>query len=183
MLGDAIRRHAAALDAQAGAPRYGIVESYNPNDYTATVRLQPDDILTGWLPIRTATGGNGWGIVCGLVPGQQVTLEPHDNDPGNYVITGFVFSLQGDPPHAPPAVPSGEIWIVHETGSFVKLLTDGTIASKGTWNHDGDINATGEVTRGSGTSDSVTLGKHTHNQPPDSGGNTQQPTDAPTAGT
>ncbi len=47
----------------------------------------------------------------------------------------------------------------------------------------GFIYATGEVIRGSGGSDSVTLGNHTHDQGNDSHGDTEVPTNAPNAGT
>lgn len=47
----------------------------------------------------------------------------------------------------------------------------------------GNVQAPGEITRGAGTGDSVTLGGHVHNQPNDSHGDTEEPTDAPTAGT
>jgi hypothetical protein len=47
----------------------------------------------------------------------------------------------------------------------------------------GALTATGEITRGFGTGDSVTLGDHTHTQANDSHGDAEQPTSKPTAGT
>jgi phage gp45-like len=48
---------------------------------------------------------------------------------------------------------------------------------------EGDLHVTGEVIRGYGGVDQVTLGGHKHNQPPDTHGDTEQPTNAPTPGT
>ena len=47
----------------------------------------------------------------------------------------------------------------------------------------GDLHVTGEIIRGFGGPDQVGLGTHLHNQPVDSHGDTEQPTDPPTAGT
>ena len=47
----------------------------------------------------------------------------------------------------------------------------------------GNLTITGEITRGFGTDDSVTVGQHTHNQPPDSHGDTEETTNKPNAGT
>lgn len=47
----------------------------------------------------------------------------------------------------------------------------------------GNLGAPGEITRGVGGGDSVTLGGHNHTQPNDSHGDTEMPTAAPTAGT
>ena len=125
-LRNVFRRLAGQMDMQIGQMRKGIVQSYNPNNYTARVTIQPEGNLSGWIPIRAVTGGNGWGLVVGLVPGMQVSVEPQEGDPGNLEITGIIFSPQGNV--TAPAVPAGEIWMVHQTGSFIKLLTDGTIA-------------------------------------------------------
>jgi phage gp45-like len=72
----------------------------------------------------------------------------------------------------------GEIALYDNNGSIVKLATNGdveiisasgtvTIAAKNgnaTVKITGDLQVTGEITRGEGTSDSVTLGQHTHDE-------------------
>ena len=177
---NAIRRIAGTMDRQVGQMRKGVVQSYNPANYTARVLVQPEGNLSGWLPIRALTGGNGWGVVVGLVPGMQVSVEPQEGDPGSLEITGIVFAYQGGV--VPPPVPAGEIWVVNETGDYVKLTATG-IQSFGTWSHTGDFRATGEVYRGYGGGDQVSLGGHTHDQPADSAGDSEQPTSAPNPGT
>lgn len=170
-LRNAIRREAQALDRLMGHPRYGVVESYNPSDGTARITIQPDGTLSGWLPVAVHWLGNGWGMMCPPSPGDQVIVAPQGGDPEDLVVLGRVFSAQGGV--TPPATPSGEFWIVHQSGSFVKLLNDGTISSKGTWAHDGDFRASGEVYRGYGGADQAGLGTHTHPDP--QGGTTGAP--------
>jgi hypothetical protein len=45
----------------------------------------------------------------------------------------------------PPQAPAGEFWLVHSSGSFLKLHNDGSIESSGTWLHRGNLQVTGEV--------------------------------------
>ena len=47
----------------------------------------------------------------------------------------------------------------------------------------GDLHVTGEIVRGFGTGDQVTLGHHTHTQGGDSHGDSEAPTNPPTPGT
>lgn len=56
-------------------------------------------------------------------------------------------------------------------GGFVKI--DGN----------GNLTASGEITRGVGTGDSVTVGQHTHDQPNDSDDDTEATTNKPNSGT
>ena len=151
-----IKRAAGAMDRQSGAVQHGTVESYNPDSYTAKVLLQPDGVLTGWLPIRCAWLGNGWGFVFGPMPGTQAVVEPVENDPASLEITGFVFSSQSTPAVRPPAVPAGEAWWVHQSGTFIKMVTGGGIQSNGPWSHVGNF----AVTDGDVTADGTSLKNH-----------------------
>lgn len=177
---NAVRRDAAAMDAQRGQPRFATVTSVNPHNVTVQASIQPDGVLSGWMPMATAAIGNGWGILCLPNVGDQVICVPHDGDADNLVVIGAVYS---DPQQPPSGAKSGEFWLVHQQGAFIKLLADGTIASNGTWNHTGDMRVTGEVYRGYGGGDQVSLGRHTHTQGADSAGDGEVPTNAPTAGT
>jgi phage baseplate assembly protein V len=175
-----MKRHAVGAAMQLGVPRFGLVESVDPSAYTAKVKLQPDGVLTSWLPIASAWIGAGWGLVCPPNVGDQVIVAPHDGDADNLVIIGRVYSQA----QMPPAGISGEFWLVHKTGSFLKLTNDGNIQSQAPiWTHTGAIHATGEIVRGFGTSDQVTLGGHIHDQATDSAGDGEEPTTPPVAGT
>lgn len=76
----------------------------------------------------------------------------------------------------------GHLKIVDTDGNVVETSSSG-FKFTGNMAVTGTITATGEITRGLGTGDQVTLGHHTHTQPVDSHGDTEAPTNAPTAGT
>jgi phage gp45-like len=87
---------------------------------------------------------------------------------------------------------SGEVALYTDEGDKV-VLSRGRIISVtcGTKVHidcplvemTGDLHVTGEVVRGWGTGDQVTLGRHTHTQGGDSHGDSEAPTNPPTPGT
>lgn len=86
----------------------------------------------------------------------------------------------------------GEVAIYTDEGDYVRLSRGRIVEIKcGTKVHidcplveiTGDLHVQGEVIRGYGTGDQVTLGQHKHTQPPDGGGDGEEPTNAPTAGT
>ena len=49
-----IKQYAGGLDQGGGQPRFGIVTSVNPAAATARVTLQPEGVLSGWLPVPVA---------------------------------------------------------------------------------------------------------------------------------
>lgn len=69
--------------------------------------------------------------------------------------------------------------------TVVEMAADGkvNIIAPGGVTITGELNVTGEITRGFGTLGSVTLGQHSHTQGSDTHGDGEQPTNAPTAGT
>lgn len=160
---NAIRREAQALDHQMGHPQYGIVESYNPASATVRVTLQPDGVLTGWLPLACHWIGAGWGLVAPPSPGDQVVVIPQGGDPQDLIVVGRVYSSQGTPAVSPPAAPSGELWMVHATGAFVKMLNTGqitmqdaagasvTLENTGTVTVNGNLAVSGNITTAAGT--------------------------------
>jgi phage gp45-like len=87
---------------------------------------------------------------------------------------------------------SGEVALYTDEGDSVLLSRGRIISIKcGTKVHidcplvemTGDLHVTGEVVRGFGTGDQVTLGQHSHTQGADSRGDGEVPTNAPTPGT
>jgi phage baseplate assembly protein V len=135
ILFNAIKAHASALDSRHGEARFGTVASVDITKWMARVILQPEGVLTGWLPLLTAWTGGGWGMVCPPSPGDQVFVVPQEGDAENGVIIGRVFSSS----QLPPAAPSGEFWLVHSSGSSVKLTNAGAIQIVG------DLHVQGEV--------------------------------------
>lgn len=114
--------------------RYATVTSYDPATYSAKVMLQPQNVESGWLPIKSAQIGNGWGIYSPPAIGDQVFVQFQEGGVEAGIITGSVYSDTDKP----AAAPSGEIWLVHKSGASIKLLTNGNVA----------INSAGEVDLG-----------------------------------
>ena len=133
---NAMKSHAAAMDRGAGQPRFGLVTSVDPQRYAARVALQPEGVITGWLPILSGWIGAGWGLVCPPSPGDQVLVLPQEGNAEHGVIVGSSFSDLARPPQGAPA---GEFWLVHRSGSFLKLANDGTVQVNG------DLHVAGNV--------------------------------------
>jgi phage gp45-like len=130
-----LKAHASALDHSLAQPRFGLVTSVDPESGTARVQLQPENVLTRWLPVLSAWVGAGWGLACPPSPGDQVLVLAQEGDAEHGVIVGRAFSdLQ-----RPPKAESGEFWLVHKSGSFLKLGNDGTVQVKGDLHVDGDV--------------------------------------------
>lgn len=104
-------------------PRTGTISSYDPGSHSVKVTIQPDGFDTGWIQLNAIGVGKGWGVLTGPQIGDEVTVSFDQGDPNLGRITGRHFSSE----NPPPAVPSGETWIVHESGSLLKFNTDGTV--------------------------------------------------------
>ena len=118
-----IKQHAGALDQGSSQPRFATVTSVNAPAATARVTLQPEGVLSGWLPILSPWIGAGWGLWSPPSPGDQVLVLAQEGNAEHGVIIGRAFSST----QTPPATPVGELWLIHSSGSFVKLQNDGTI--------------------------------------------------------
>jgi phage baseplate assembly protein gpV len=130
-----IKAHAESLDSATGQPRFGIVTSVDTNSGCARVTLQPEGVLSGWLPILSPWAGAGWGLVCPPSPGDQVMVLAQEGDAEQGVIVGAAFSTA----QLPPAAPVGEFWLLHSSGSSIKLQNDGTIRMNGNLYVNGDV--------------------------------------------
>jgi phage baseplate assembly protein gpV len=148
-----IKAHASALDEAQAQPRFGVVTSVDPNNATVRVQLQPEGVLTGWLPVLSPWTGAGWGMSCPPSVSDQVLVVAQEGDAEHGVVVGRAFSLS----EACPAAPAGEFWLVHASGSFLKLRNDGTIylngpvTLTGTLVVTGDLRAGGDITDGHGS--------------------------------
>ena len=116
-------------------PRLAIVSSSDPGTATARVLLQPEGVLTGWLPVLTQWAGSGWGISCPPSPGDQVLVLPQEGDAQHGLIIGRLFSN----PIRPPQVNPGEITITHRSGCSIQLLDSGIVAVQGDLHVSGDV--------------------------------------------
>jgi phage baseplate assembly protein gpV len=132
---NAVKAQAAAQDRSAGQPRFGVVTSVDPTRPAARVSLQPEGVITGWLPVLSPWIGAGWGMACPPSIGDQVLVLPQEGESDHGVIVGRAWSDQARTPTAPV----GELWMVHQSGSFIKLISDGTIQMQGDLHVNGDV--------------------------------------------
>lgn len=159
---NAMRVQAAlAADGLAHA-RLGTVSSYDPDNYCAKVRLQPEDIETGWLPIASLWVGPQWGLFSPPPIDAQVVVLFAEADHEAGLILGALWSDAA----RPLSVPAGELWMQHKEGAYLKLLNGGDVhivnpsgcelhmqdggkvyaKAPGGFELEGDTNITGELT-------------------------------------
>ncbi len=138
---NAIKGQAAALDRGTAQPRFATVTSVDPTRPAVRVTLQPEGVLTGWLPVLSPWVGNGWGMSCPPSPGDQVLIIAQEGDAEHGIVVGRAWSDSVRTPGAP----SGELWLVHQSGAFIKLIGDGTIQMHGDLHLAGNLFATGDV--------------------------------------
>ncbi|MGR3717179.1 MAG: phage baseplate assembly protein V [Thermohalobaculum sp.] len=167
-----VRAHADQAAVTLAQPRLAVVSSVDSSKYLVRVRLQPEDALSGWLPLLTWWLGEGWGIACPPAPGDQVLVVWQEGDAENGVVLGRVPSTR----NMPPPAPVGELWLRHKQGASIRLLNDGTIASRArTWVHEGDLVVNGDIRDRHGTLAALRGHFNSHVHPP--GVTTPTPTD------
>lgn len=159
---NALKAQAAALDAAHGKPRFGTVVSVDPARHAARVSLQPEGVMTGWLPVLSPWVGAGWGMAVPPSPGQQVLVLPQDGEGEHGIVVGGAWSDAAPTPGAPV----GELWMVHQSGSFLKLQNDGTVRING------DLHVNGDVYDRHGSLDRLRGNYDAHAHPDPQGGST-----------
>ncbi len=133
----------ADLAQRASHSRLGKILGYDPNTYRAKVLIQPENQITGWMPVGSEWVGNNWGLFAPPAEGDAVLVEFFGGDFEAGIITRRLYHNEA----APVAnVPIGEFWLVHQTGSALKFHNDGSvevISNKNlTATVGGDMNAT-----------------------------------------
>jgi phage baseplate assembly protein V len=121
---NAHKMHAAAMDSASPVGRWGIVISANPATMTVKVTLQPEGVTTDWLPLLSSAVGGGWGLIHVPPVGTQVFCMPDAGDGQSYIVVGATWSAASAPP---AGYNQGEIWLVHSSGSSIKLTNDGKL--------------------------------------------------------
>ncbi|MEJ7685617.1 MAG: phage baseplate assembly protein V [Variovorax sp.] len=111
-----------AGDAKQGA-RHAIVDAYDPNTFSVKVRLQPSNVLSGWIPIASCYVGNSWGLFAAPTIGDAVQIDCQEGELNASAMTGSFFNDED----RPLAVPSGEFWLKHMSGSLLKFLNSGDV--------------------------------------------------------
>lgn len=159
---NSLRAQAASLDLAGGRPRFGTVVSIDPARHAARVSLQPEGVVTGWLPVLSPWVGAGWGLCVPPMQGQQVLVLPQDGEGEHGVVIGGAWSDASTTPGAPV----GEVWLVHQSGSFIKLVANGTVQING------DLHVNGDVYDRHGSLDRLRGNYDGHTHPDPQGGDT-----------
>jgi hypothetical protein len=144
---NALKAQSGAQDSGLGQPRFATVTSVDPSRPAVRVTIQPEGIVSGWLPVLSPWVGAGWGMSCPPSPGDQVLILAQEGHAEHGVVIGRAWSDQARTPQAP----SGELWLTHQSGTFLKLTADGTIQAHGDLHLTGNIFATGNVSDGTGS--------------------------------
>lgn len=136
---NSIRQQALMANSHLSWPMLATISSYDASNHAVKVIIEPTDpgeqsTESNWMPLGAIGIGNGWGVAVGPQIGDQVMAVFEHGDFSSGTIVARVFSVA----QQPPAVPSGEIWALHSTGSFVKLVTSGDVDV----NTAGNLNAT-----------------------------------------
>lgn len=122
-LANMMRQQAEAVNSRKPKTRMAVVSSYNQATHAVKVTYQPEGVESAWMPLGAIAVGNGFGIASGPNLGDQVVVEFSDGDYAAPKVVARLFSTLAQP----PAVPAGEHWIVHQSGSLIKLHNDGSI--------------------------------------------------------
>lgn len=121
---NAMRMQALRAMGDQADIRIGLVTSYEPANFSVRVQMQPDGLITGWLPLCSPWIGNGWGMFASPSVGDAVAVHFVGGD----IEAGFVEGRLFNDIDRPLPVPSGEFWLVHQSGSFLKFTNDGNVS-------------------------------------------------------
>lgn len=158
-LQNAMRRQSLAVLSRLAQPRWGLVTSTRSTDtgYEVKVELQPEGVLSGWLPITSPMVGAGWGLVSPPALNSQALVIPDNGRADHGVVIGMAFSTDMMPPMpGGKAVTEGQFALVHKNGSYllfddndVHLITNRDLIA--TVGRNASIVATGTVEVGAPT--------------------------------
>lgn len=157
-----IRREVALYMASRATSRPGIVKSYDPATHSAKVAYQPEDTLSGWIPVGSHGVGSGFGVAFAPNIGDQVMVHFFEGEQETGVIGLRLFSTQD----VPPNIPAGGMCATDSTGSGIIFPNDGsgTVKTTGTITvtvgGDAEINIAGDANvsiAGAGTITAATL--------------------------
>jgi len=122
-IANSMSQRASIAANSTASVKLGIVTSYDPANYSAKVQLQPEGTETGWLPISTPFVGSGWGMFCPPSIGDMVEVQFQEGG----IEAGFICGRMFNDDDRPVSCPIGEFYLIHKTGSYVKLFNDGRI--------------------------------------------------------
>ena len=123
LLKNAIRNHAATAADVPATTKQGQISGYDPDNCTVKVQFLPDETETGWIPLGSPWVGDGWGMCCAPSVGDQITVEFQDGAQNAPLAMLRMY----DATNQALGTPSGEFWLVHKSGAFIKLQNNGAL--------------------------------------------------------
>lgn len=154
-----MRYNAATTANTTLVAKMGEITGFNPQTWSVNVTFYPlssddgNDAGAVEVPLTASWVGNGWGLYCAPALGTEVTVLFANGDLQEPIGLGFIFSGQVNPAQG---IQSEECWLIHQSGSLIKLTNDGKLTING--NTEIDITApeinittTGAVNVTSGT--------------------------------
>jgi len=176
-----IRREAQRVLSQVSHKRMGIVRGYDPSHYAVKVEIQPEGRMTGWIPLKSPWVGNNWGFYAPPSIGDVIEIDFLEGDKESAIAGERHFNSAV----VPFPCPSGEMYLIHQSGSYIKLTNDGHIylSASGDLRIEGnnvkihgrqtfefDANGQGQKWNGSSVEtwqDNDTTGAHHNHAPPE----------------
>jgi hypothetical protein len=144
--------------SQAGQPRIGLVQSYDPEQHAVRVTIQPEDVMSGWIPVGVMAAGGGTFRAAPSL-NSQVVILPQEGDIENGIVVCSLHSVADpvpkvgdtDPNTGTAAVPlqpgEGE-WVGNGGGSALRMTQSGVVVI-------GDLGVSGDIVCKGNVSDSV----------------------------
>ncbi|GBD57467.1 baseplate assembly protein [Gluconobacter wancherniae] len=80
---------------------FGIVSAVDPVNHAVKVRIQPDNLETGWIPDACGVQAGSLRVSHPSSVGTHVVLQPVEGDGEHFVVTGIVFDTVVKPPVSP----------------------------------------------------------------------------------
>ena len=171
---NAIMRRVERSISTIAQDRHATVESVNPNNHSVRVRIQPEGVLTGWIPCGSVAVGPA-SLVCPPSTGDQVIVSPSEGDGDTWRVTSRVFDTTSPPQQGPTTgqpVQPGELGLF--AGTAYIHMSGGKVFLGGDLHVDGDVyDKHGSLDRLRGNYD-----QHRHTQVragPDVSGTTDHP--------
>lgn len=100
--------------------RIGILTDYDPNRPAVKVNLMPDEIETGWIPLRTCLAGPSFGVFVGPTAGLEAVVLFQEGS----IDVGICIGFLGNDEDVPPSVPAGQMLLVDSNGSSLAFTND-----------------------------------------------------------
>ena len=173
---------------------------YDPKRHAAKVKIQPEGIVSNWIPVASEFIGSGYGMVAPLGENEQVQVVFPEYGSNQAVLMRRLYDQRNDVPSGAKQGVKGEFYfydgfgssyVYDKKGNLTEIVKNAYSMTAGKtvdvtvpiYTIHGDLHVTGAVIAGYGGGDQVGLQTHTHGQPQDSHGDTEEETNPPTAGT